>query len=59
MNKDADCPCGKAWKTWEIIQEYYQPEECNSARDLASALHRIKLKKNANPMKNRVRHISG
>jgi hypothetical protein len=23
MNEDANWPCGKAWKTWKIIQEHY------------------------------------
>jgi hypothetical protein len=51
MIKDADWPGGKAWKTWKIIQEYYQLKDSTSARDLTSALHNIRLKKNTNPMK--------
>jgi hypothetical protein len=51
MNKDADWPCGKAWKTWKNIQKHYQPKDSTSTRDLTSALHKIKLKKNTNPMK--------
>jgi hypothetical protein len=51
MNKDADWCCGKVWKLWKIIQEHYQSKDSTSARGLASALHRIKLKKkNTNPM---------
>ncbi len=50
-NKDADWPCGKAWKTQKIIKEHYQPNASTSARDLTSELHKIKLKKNTNPMK--------
>ncbi len=51
MNKDAEWPTRKAWKTWKIIQENYQPEDSTSSRDLMSALQKIKLKKNANLMK--------
>jgi hypothetical protein len=51
MHKDVDWPCGKAWKTWKIIQEHYQPEDSTSERDSISALQKIKLKKNTNPMK--------
>jgi hypothetical protein len=51
VNKDANWPCGKAWKTWKIIKEHYQPKDSTSARDLISALQKIKLKKNTNPMK--------
>jgi hypothetical protein len=42
MNKDVDWPSGKAWKTWKIIQEHYQPKDRPSTRDLALALHKIK-----------------
>ncbi len=45
MNKDADWPTGKAWKTRKIIQEHYQPKDSTSTRDLLSALQKIKLKK--------------
>jgi hypothetical protein len=41
----------KTWKTWKVIQEHYQPKDMTSARDLTSALHKIKLKKYTNPMK--------
>jgi hypothetical protein len=51
MNKDAQWLNGKAWKTWKIIQEYYQSKDDASARDLLSALQKIKLQKNANLMK--------
>ena len=51
MNKDVNWPCGKAWKARKIIQKHYQPKDNTSARDLLSALQKIKLKKNANPMK--------
>jgi hypothetical protein len=51
INKDANWPYGKAWKTWKIIQEHYQPKDSNSARDLTSALQKIKLKKHTNLIK--------
>jgi hypothetical protein len=39
MNKDADWPGGKAWKTLKNIQKHYKPKDSTSARDLMSALH--------------------
>jgi hypothetical protein len=51
MQEDADWPTGKAWKTWKNIQKHYQPMDSTSARDLTMALQKIKLKKDANPMK--------
>jgi hypothetical protein len=44
-------PCGKASKTWKIIQECFQPKDSTSARDLTSALQKIQLKMNTNPIK--------
>jgi hypothetical protein len=58
MNKDVNWPCGKALKARKIIQKHYQPKDSTSARDLLSALQKIKLKKNANPMKNPLSDIS-
>jgi hypothetical protein len=51
MNKDAHWPGRKAWKIWKIIQKHNQPKDSTSARDVTSALHKIKLKKHTNPMK--------
>jgi hypothetical protein len=45
MNKDLNWPCRKAWKTWKIIQEHYQPKNSTSTKDLLSVLQKIKLKK--------------
>jgi hypothetical protein len=50
MNRDANLPFGKTWKTWKIIQEHYQLEDSAAARDLMSA-QKIKLKKYTNSMK--------
>jgi hypothetical protein len=51
MQEDADWPTGKAWKTWQSIQNYYQPTDTTASRDLTTALQKINLKKDANPMK--------
>ncbi len=51
MQEDVDWPTGKAWKTWNNIQEHYQPTTSNSTRGLTMALQKIKLKKDASPMK--------
>jgi hypothetical protein len=51
MQEDADWPTGKAWKTWQSIQNHYQPTESTASRDLTTALQKIKLKKDVNPMK--------
>jgi hypothetical protein len=51
MNEDADWPSVKAWKAWKSIQEHYQPEDSTVARDLMSALQKIKLKRKSNSMK--------
>jgi hypothetical protein len=37
--------------TWKNIQKHNQPKDSTSARDLMSALPKIKLKKNTNPMR--------
>jgi hypothetical protein len=34
MKEDANCPGGKAWKTWMNIQKHYQPKDSTSARDV-------------------------
>jgi hypothetical protein len=51
MKEDADWPTGKAWKTWQSIQNHYQPIDTTASRDLIMALQKIKLKKVVNPMK--------
>jgi hypothetical protein len=51
MQEDADWPTGKAWKTWKNIQKHYQPMDSTSARYLTMALQKIKLKKDAKPIK--------
>jgi hypothetical protein len=51
MNKDLDWPTGKAWKTWQSIQNHYQPTDTTASRDLTMAFQKIKLKKDVNPMK--------
>jgi hypothetical protein len=45
MKEDADWPGGKAWKTWMNIQKHYQSKDSTFARDMMSALYKIKLKK--------------
>jgi hypothetical protein len=51
MQEDTDWPTGKAWKTWQSIQNHYQPLDSTSTRDLTMALQKLKLKKDVNPMK--------
>ncbi len=51
MKEDASWPSGKAWKTWRNIQKHYQPADDTTARDVTSALCKIKLKKHDNPVK--------
>jgi hypothetical protein len=51
MQEDVDWPTRKAWKTWLSIQNHYQPMDSTSTRDLTMALQKIKLKKDANPIK--------
>jgi hypothetical protein len=51
MKGDVDWPTGKAWKTWQSIQNHYQPMDTTTSRDLTMALQKIKLKKDVNPMK--------
>ncbi len=51
MQENIDWPTGKAWKTWLIIQNHYQPTDSTISRDLTKALQKIKLKKDVNPMK--------
>jgi hypothetical protein len=48
---DVDWPTKKAWKTWQSIQNHYQPTDTTASRDLTMALQKIKLKKDAIPMK--------
>ncbi len=51
MKEDVDWPTRKAWKTWQSIQNHYQPTDTTASRDLTMALQKIKLKKDINPMK--------
>ena len=51
MQEDVDWPTGKAWKTWQRIQNHYQTTDTAASRDLTTARQKIKLKKDANPMK--------
>ncbi len=51
MQEDMDWPTRKAWKSWLIIQNHYQPTDSTSSRDLKLALKKVKLKKVVNPMK--------
>jgi hypothetical protein len=50
MKEDVNWPTGKAWKTWESIQNHYQPTDTTASRYLTMALQKIKLKKDVNPM---------
>ncbi len=36
MKKDADWPTGKAWKTWQSIENHYQPTDTTASRDLTT-----------------------
>jgi hypothetical protein len=59
MQEDADWPSGKAWKTWQSIQNHYQPMDTTTSRDLTTASQKIKLKKDVDPMnENSVSDIS-
>jgi hypothetical protein len=51
MKEDANWPSGNTWKTWRNIQKHCYTAASTTARDMTSALHKIKLKKNTNPMK--------
>jgi hypothetical protein len=51
MQEDADWPTGEVWKTWQSIQNHYQPTDIIASRDLMTALQKIKLRKDVNPMK--------
>jgi hypothetical protein len=51
MQEDANWPTGKAWKTWQSIQNHYQPTDTTASRGLTTALQKIKLKKDVNLMK--------
>ncbi len=52
MKEDVDWPTVMAWKTWQSIQNHYQPTDTTASRDLMMALQtKIKLKKSVNPMK--------
>jgi hypothetical protein len=37
IQEDADWPTGKAWKTWQSIQNHYQPMNTTASRDLTTA----------------------
>jgi hypothetical protein len=41
MQEDADWPTGKAWKTWQSIQNHYQTTDTTTSRDLTTALQKI------------------
>jgi hypothetical protein len=51
MKEDVNWPTGKAWKTWDSIQNHYQPMDTTASRDLTMTLQKIKLKKDVIPMK--------
>ncbi len=51
MKEEVNWPSRKAWKTWQSIQDHYQPMDTTASRDLSMALQKIKLKKDVNPMK--------
>ncbi len=45
MKEDVDWPTQKAWKTWQSIQNHYQPMDTTTSRGLTMALQKTKLKK--------------
>jgi hypothetical protein len=51
MKEDVDWPIRKAWKTWQSIQNHYQPTDTTASRDVTMALQEIKLKEDINHMK--------